>query len=132
VKFRFSGKPVVKGNLEGRTLVSKYPLSFLGGVDPNSGRVIDPDSDIKGESITGKILIYPTGKGSTVGSYVIYAMKKMGTAPLAIVLREADTVTIIGCVLADIPLMHRVKPDPLSIGNNVRVMLSGDALEVLE
>ncbi len=80
----------------------------------------------------GKILIYPTGKGSTVGSYVIYGMKKMGTAPAAIIMREADTVTIIGCVLAGIPLVHRVRPDPLEIKAGSLIKVADGIIEVYQ
>ncbi|MFP3219734.1 MAG: DUF126 domain-containing protein [Candidatus Marsarchaeota archaeon] len=126
------GKPVVSGDVTGEALVSARPISFLGGVEPSSGKVVDPNSDVKGEVVTGKVLIYPTGKGSTVGSYVIYAMKKMGTAPAAMLLKEADTVTIIGCVLAGIPLVHGFRDELLTIRKGAIVRVNGGMVEVGE
>jgi predicted aconitase with swiveling domain len=126
----YSGKAIVKGNASGEALVSLKPISFLGGIDPSTGIIKDEASELKGQTVKGRILIYPTGKGSTVGSYVIYGMKKMGTAPAAIIMREADTVTIVGCVLAEIPLVHRVRPDPLQIRNGSRVSVTYDQINV--
>lgn len=74
---KLKGKGIGKVVVEGEVIVSRKPLSFLGGVDPETGTITDPESDIKGESITGKILVFPKGKGSTVGSYILYALSKM-------------------------------------------------------
>ncbi|MFQ1021214.1 aconitase X [Tardisphaera saccharovorans] len=128
----YIGKAVVAGTASGEAIVSYKPLSFLGGINPSTGIVIDEESELKGESVKGKVLVYPTGKGSTVGSYIIYAMKKMGTSPAAIIMREADTVTIIGCVLAGIPLVHRVNPDPLEIKAGSMVRVADGTIEVTD
>jgi len=89
---KLKGRKIVGGKAEGELIVSQKPLSFLGGVDPETGIVTDAESDIRGESIAGKILAFPRGKGSTVGSYVIYALKKNGKAPKAIIVGEAETI----------------------------------------
>ncbi|MDP7975432.1 MAG: aconitase X swivel domain-containing protein [Thermoprotei archaeon] len=127
----FRGKVAVEGMVDGMALVSRFPLSFLGGVNPATGQIIDHESDVFGEFVTGKILIYPTGKGSTVGSYVIYGMKKVGTAPAAMVLVKPDPVTTIGCVISGIPMLHSVEAAVLSIKQGSRVRVSKDVLEVL-
>ena len=77
-------KNIAKGKAQGELIVSSEPISFLGGVDPETGEVIDPNHELKGEIIKDKILFIPGGKGSTVGSYVIFQMKKNNTAPKAI------------------------------------------------
>ena len=67
---------ISKGKNNGKTLVTKDPISFLGGVDPKTGIVIDKKHELFNQCITDKILVIPSGKGSTVGSYVIYQMIK--------------------------------------------------------
>jgi len=100
----FRIKPIVEGNVEGEIVLSRTPISFLGDVDPNTGLIIADDSDVKGIKITDKILIIPRGRGSTVGSYILYALRKRGLAPKAIIMVHPDPVIIAGCVIADIPL----------------------------
>lgn len=110
---RLRGRKVVGGYAEGEALVSSDPFSFYGGVDLETGVVTEPGHAVEGESITGKVFVFPTGKGSTVGSYVIYNMKKLGTAPAAIINTETEAIIATGCVLAEIPLIDRVEGDPL-------------------
>ena len=68
------GRRVMGGVAEGEALVSVEPVSFYGGVDPETGCVTEPGHCCCGENISGKVFMFPTGKGSTVGSYVIYRM----------------------------------------------------------
>jgi predicted aconitase with swiveling domain len=109
------GRKVVGGQAKGEALVSSDPVGFYGGVDPETGVVTEPGHVLEGESITGKILIFPHGKGSTVGSYVIYRMSKIGTAPAAIVNKETELIIATGCVLANIPLIDRTEEDPIDV-----------------
>ncbi len=106
---RLRGRRVVGGYAEGEALVSADSFSFYGGVDPETGVVTEPGHAVEGECITGKVFIFPTGKGSTVGSYVIYRMKKLGTAPAAIINTETEAIIVTGCVLAGIPLIDRLE-----------------------
>lgn len=104
---KFYGRTIVEGSAEGIALVSVEPVSFYGGIDPETGIVTEPRHCIEGESVKNRILIFPRGKGSTVGSYIIYRMKKRGIAPSAILNSETDIITATGCVIAGIPLMDR-------------------------
>lgn len=116
---------------EGEALVSKSPISFLGNVDPETGVI--QNHPLEGESIAGRVLVFPTGVGSTVGTYVIINLAENGLAPKAIIQRKADTVTLIGAVVAGIPLIHRVTPDPVEsirTGDWVRVDSSKGLIEV--
>jgi len=99
-------KTIVTGDAEGKALVSKKELSFFGSVNPKTGEVIDDESDIFGQSMKNKILVFKQGKGSTVGSYVLYRMKKQGTAPAAIIVEKAEPIIVVGCVIAGIPLIE--------------------------
>jgi len=110
---KLKGRKVVGGYAEGEALVSLDPVSFYGGVDPETGVVTEPGHAVEGKSISGKVFIFPTGKGSTVGSYAIYRMKRLGTAPAAIVNRETEAIIATGCVISGIPLVDRLDRDPL-------------------
>ena len=129
---KLKGRKVVGGKAEGELIVSKKPLSFLGGVDPETGIVTDAESDIRGQSIAGKILAFPRGKGSTVGSYVIYALKKNGKAPKAIIVGEAETIVATGAIIASIPMVQGIDVSKLKSGTRVRVDADSGEVEVEE
>ncbi len=129
---KLKGRKVVGGKAEGELIVSQKPLSFLGGVDPETGIVTDAESDIRGQSIAGKILAFPRGKGSTVGSYVIYALKKTGKAPKAIIVEEAETIVATGAIIAGIPLVQGIDVSKLKTGQRVRVDADSGEIEVLD
>ena len=121
---RLKGRRVVGGYAEGEALVSIDPVSFYGGVDPETGIVTEPGHAVEGECVKGRVFVFPTGKGSTVGSYVIYRMRSLGTAPAAIINQETEAIIATGCVLAGIPLIDRLEGDPfrmLKTGVLVRV-----------
>ena len=121
------GRRVMGGVAEGEALVSVDPVSFYGGVDPETGCVTEPGHCCCGENISGRVFVFPTGKGSTVGSYVIYRMKKLGTAPAAIVNVETEAIIATGCVISDIPLVDKLDGDPLeAITTGMRVRVNGD------
>ena len=121
------GRKVMGGKAEGEALVSSEPVSFYGGVDPVTGCVTEPGHCCCGENITGKVFVFPTGKGSTVGSYVIYRMKKLGTAPAAIINVETEAILATGCVISDIPLVDKLDQDPVeAIKNGMLVKVDAD------
>ena len=121
------GRKVMGGKAEGLALVSSEPVSFYGGVDPVTGCVTEAGHCCCGENITGKVFVFPSGKGSTVGSYVIYRMKKLGTAPAAIINVETEAILATGCVISDIPLVDKLDHDPVeAIKNGVLVRVDAD------
>jgi predicted aconitase with swiveling domain len=129
------GRRVMGGYADGEALVSREPVSFYGGVDPLTGCITEPGHCCCGENISGKVFVFPTGKGSTVGSYVIYRMKKLGTAPVAIVNVETEAILATGCVISDIPLVDKLDRNPVEvISTGVRVIVRGDEgiVETLE
>ena len=129
---KLKGRKIVGGKAEGELIVSQKPLSFLGGVDPETGIVTDAESDIRGESIAGKILAFPRGKGSTVGSYVIYALKKNGKAPKAIIVGEAETIVATGAIIAGIPMVDGIDVSKLKSGMRVKINADEGEIEVEE
>ena len=132
---KLTGRKVMGGTAEGEALVSTDSVSFYGGVDPVTGIITDPGHSCHGENITGKVFVFPTGKGSTVGSYVIYRMAKLGTAPAAIINVETEAILATGCVISDIPLVDKLDKDPIEvIKNGMRVRVNADegTVEILD
>ncbi len=106
---------ISRGMAKGEAIVSRRKFSFLGDVDIDTGVVIAEDSDVHGESIAGKVFVFPTGRGSTVGTYVLLRMKKRGTAPKAIINIETEPIIAVGAVIAEIPLVDRLEMNPLEM-----------------
>lgn len=107
------GKVVRAGNASGEALVTEEPISFLGGVDPETGEVVESGHQLEGECVKDRVLVFPNGKGSTVGSYVIYQLASNGLAPAAMINRKTETIVAAGAILADIPLVHELDEDPV-------------------
>jgi predicted aconitase with swiveling domain len=105
-------------------------ISFYGGVDPQSARVVEKGHELEGQSIAGRVLVFPTGKGSTVGSYTLYRLKKAGLAPAAIVNAEAETITAVGCIISDIPCVDHVPIEQIETGMRLRVDGASGSVEV--
>lgn len=97
-------KVIVKGGFNGDVLVSPKPISFLGDVDKETGRITNPNHPLGGRLIANKVLVFPRSIGSSVGSYVIIALRKNLKAPKAIIVVTADFVLASGCGIANIPL----------------------------
>ncbi|MEM0313180.1 MAG: DUF126 domain-containing protein [Candidatus Bathyarchaeia archaeon] len=115
------GRGIVEGICKAEALVSMKPISFLGGVDPKTGRIVEKGSDIYGESVKGKVLCFPHGHGSTVGSYVIYSLARNSAAPAALVNEKADPVVVVGAVIANIPMLDQVDIGKIRTGDVVEV-----------
>jgi predicted aconitase with swiveling domain len=118
---KIKGRTIYGGRVAGEALVTSMAISFFGGVDPETGVVVEPRHELEGESIAGKVLVFPTGKGSTVGSYTLCRLKRAGKAPLAIVNRECETITAVGCIIAEIPCIDQVDIEQLETGMRVFV-----------
>jgi predicted aconitase with swiveling domain len=117
----FTGRSIYKGKAAGRALVTAMGISFFGGVDPDNGVVVEAGHELEGQSISGLVLVFPTGKGSTVGSYTLYRLKHNGAAPLAIVNAECETITAVGCIMAEIPCVDQIPVGQLSTGQSLVV-----------
>jgi predicted aconitase with swiveling domain len=120
-KMELKGRIISKGKGEGEALVTSQPISFYGGVDPNTGEVIEKGHELQGKSVKGKVLVFPTGKGSTVGSYTLYRMKKNGAAPAGIINKECETVVAVGAIISEIPCVDKIDISRIKTGNRVRI-----------
>ena len=126
------GRTIYPGKTEGEALVSKTPIGFYGGIDASTGIVIEKGHELEGKSVTNKILVFPNGKGSTVGSYVIYGLKKNGVAPKAIINRETETIVATGVILAGIPCVDKINIDEIKNGDRLVVDAGKGVVEVKE
>jgi len=118
---RVSGRVIFEGSAEGKALVSSSPMSFYGGVNPDSGEVIERGHELQGQSVKGKILVFPSGKGSTVGSYVLYRLAKNGAAPRAIINSKCETIVAVGAIISEIPCIDKVDISKIRMGARVKV-----------
>ncbi len=94
------GRTLVAGRAAGLALVLAEPLSFWGGLDPETGELIDTHHPQRGAVVTDRILVMPSGRGSSSSSYILAEAIRAGTAPAAIVLREADGIVALGAIVA--------------------------------
>ena len=128
---RIRCRPLSRGKASGEVLISEEPISFFGGVDPESGIIIERSHPLRGRSVAGKVLVFPTGKGSTVGSYVIYQLKLNGVAPKAMICEEADPIVAVGAIVSGIPLVDRPERRPFKDGQVVLVDADEGYIEIL-
>ncbi len=117
----FTARVIREGRAEGPALVSPAPIGFLGGVDPDTGVVLEPGHPLQGQSIKGTVLVFPTGKGSTVGSYTILRLARSGAGPVAIVNENSEAIVAVGAIISDIPMVDRVEIDQIRDGDWVVV-----------
>ena len=118
---RIQVKRLFGGRGQGPAMVSPDPISFLGGVAPTTGDIIDTHSPLCGRNVSGRILAFPCGKGSTVGSYILYGLARRGRAPAAIIVERPDTIVTVGAVIGKIPAVYGMPPDVLRDGEWVEV-----------
>jgi uncharacterized protein len=128
----FQGRKIYPGMVQGTALVTSMSISFFGGVDPDTGRVVEKGHELFGESIAGKILVFPSGKGSTVGSYTLYRLKKTSLAPLAILNAECETITAVGCIIGEIPCIDHLPIGQFQTGMQLMVDGENGSVEVVD
>lgn len=127
---KITGRGVIEGVARGEAIVSTQPFGFFGGVNPATGIVIDKWHELYGQSISGKVMVYPEGRGSTVGAAIILELTRTNNAPAAIINAEIETITAAGGLMAkkfydkDIPMVDQLSEDP------VKAIKTGDIVEV--
>jgi len=118
---RRKGRLIFGGSAAGRLLKSTAPLGLFGHLDPKTGVYREAGHPLDGCCVKGRILAFPKAKGSTVGSYVLYALRKSGKAPAAMILDECDTIVAVGAIIAEIPTVDRIDLSGLEDGATVQV-----------
>lgn len=122
-----AGRGIARGVGSGGLLVSTAPISFLSGVDPETGIIVEKGHPLCGMSVAGKVLAFPHGKGSTVGSYILYALSRNGHAPAAIVNEEAEPIIATGAIIGKIPMIDRIGLPVTRLKNGVSATVDGGA-----
>jgi hypothetical protein len=115
------GRVIYAGAARGEVLRSLEPLSFYGGFDLSTGVVTEQGHPLCGQSVSGRVLVFPRGKGSTVGSYALLRLAKGGVAPAALVMASCDTTVAVGAIIAEIPCVDLIDIDALATGEVVRI-----------
>lgn len=103
------GRAVVAGSAEGSALVSKEPLSFWGGLSPHTGEIIDRRHERSGANVSGRVFVFPRGKGSSTSSATLMESIKNGVAPAAIINLKLDPILALGSIVSD-ELYNRAMP----------------------
>ena len=132
------GRPVVAGWAAGEAVVSAQPISLWGGLDARTGEVIDRRHDCSGRIVTGRVFVFPSGKGSSTGSAILLKSIRLGTAPAAIVNCTTDPIAALGSIIADelygkpVPIVVLGEEDFRSIGDGDRLSISPDGTVTVE
>jgi len=103
------GKSVVPGSAQGIALVSKEPISFWGGLSPRTGEIIDRRHERSGSVVTGRVFVFPQGRGSSTSSATLLESIKTGVAPAAIINLKPDPILALGSIVAN-ELYHQAVP----------------------
>ena len=129
-----NGKTVKKGIVEGEAIVSQLPFSYLGDLNPEKGTIAPKGHDIEGQSIAGKIFVFPTGKGSTVGPFVANMAKRLGNTPAGMICVDVEPVMAMVAIMNDIPMVHRLNQNPLEVissGDYIKMNATEGTVEVI-
>ncbi len=113
------GRTIYKGNVEGHIIKCDEAISFLGGVDPITSKI--NTGLCKDREIKDSIFVFDRGKGSTVGSYVIYSLKYYNVAPKAMICRKIDEIVATGSVMSDIPTLDMIDIDIFADNDYVKI-----------
>ncbi len=117
----FIGRVIKAGRAAGEALVSADPIGFLGGVDAETGVVTERGHPLEGQCVAGKVLVFPTGKGSTVGSYVLYQLAAHGLAPAAILNAESEPIVAVGAIISEVPMVDQLPIAKIRTGDWVQI-----------
>lgn len=125
------GRMISPGKVQGTAIVSTEPIGFYVGIDAKTGIVIEKGHPLEGQCVTDKILVFPCGKGSTVGSYVIYGLKKNGVAPKGIINKETETIVATGVILAGIACIDQIDIEKIKNGDTVLLDADNQSVDIL-
>lgn len=135
MKIVLKGRKISKGVAEGQALVSSKPVSFLGGVNPDTGVVVERGHDLEGVCIGGRVLVFPRGKGSTGGSWIILRLAENDVAPKAMINVETEPIVAVGAIISKIPLIDKLDRNPveaIKTGDFVKVDANVGSVEIIK
>jgi uncharacterized protein len=132
-KIIMKGRKVVGGCAEGEALVTRETISGWGGIDPETGIIIDRRHELAGRSIAGKVLVFQGAKGSSGWSALFHEARLNGAAPIAMIFNETTTKIALGAVVTRAPAVTSLDQDPtiaIKTGDWVRVDGNKGTVEV--
>ena len=115
------GRSIVNGYAEGEVVKFDKPLIILSDIDEKRGKIL-------GREIKGKIVVFPWGAGSTVGSYTIYGLKYYGNSPKAFIFKKAENIAAAGVIIANIPTVDKIDISKIKDGDYV--IIRGNEVEI--
>jgi predicted aconitase with swiveling domain len=118
---KLRGRVIKQGRAQGTALVSRQPIGFFGGVDPETGLIVESAHELEGESVSGRILVFPQGKGSTVGSYTLYRLRKKELAPAGIINAQSEAIVAVGAIIAQVPMVDHIDISQIDTGDTVTI-----------
>lgn len=118
------GRKAVGGKAAGKAIVSASPLGGFCAVDPATGKITERGHELEGQSFSGRILVFPHGKGSSGWAGVYHAARQLGNAPAGLVVTVMDTRAALGAVLMRAPAVTDLDQDP------TQVIETGDWVEI--
>ncbi len=124
------GKVVYSGKVRGEALVTGDQIAFYGGIDPEAGTISEKGHDLDGQSFAGKILVFPSGKGSTVGSYGIYRAKMGGVAPAGMINEDCEAIVAVGAIISEVPMVNAIDISQIKTGDIVEI--DGDIVKIIK
>lgn len=132
MELTLKGCKIVPGKAQGEVLATAEPISFWGGVDPDSGRIIDPRHELFGQEVCGKVLAFPQGKGSSTTSLIILELLRVGKAPAAIINVHTEPILATGPIVSrifygqGIPMITLAEKDFKCLNTGQRVVVDAD------
>lgn len=125
------GRKIVEGYIQGEALVTNEPISFMGSINPKTGVIIERGHEIEGQCLQGRILVFPCAKGSTGGSYMLYDVVKNGVGPVGIINAEAESIVVIGAIVADLPMVDQVDISQIRTGDYIILDATNGIVEIV-
>ena len=118
------------GYVQGEALVTSQPLSFMGSMNSKTGQIIEQGHELEGEFLKDKIFVFPFSKGSTGGSYMLYDVVKNRRGPLGIINFDAESVCVIGAIVAELPMVDQVDISQIHTGDYIRLDATRGIVEI--
>ncbi len=135
MKKKMTGKSIKKlGIIEGEALVTTDLVAFWGGTDWETGDIVEAGHEAKGKNMTGKILVFPAGKGGAGDTFGWYYLYRSGKAPVALLCNRPQNTTLAGALLTDTPMLYAFEEEVekvIKTGDRVRVDSDKGTVEIL-
>ena len=128
-------RTIARGYAEGEAIVSSKPLGFNLGVDVENGIIIETGHPLEGVSFKDKVFVFPNGKGSTGGSYVVYQLADEKTGPCAMINIKTDTIVAAGAVMGGLPTVDNMDPtdyNSIETGDWLKVDATNGTVEIIK